>query len=145
MIRVRAVTLQTGTFQTRAAVLFGIAALALFGMSGCALNTSRDAVNSTISIELFNRSGAPVSGALMRFDRELKRVDRSSSNGFPDVDLRMSPADTLRLSGGTLHPGETAHYEVEGVGGPPQLVEGRWIDGDAAGREFERGEFTIDR
>jgi len=125
-------------------VLFGIVALAVIGMPGCALNTSRDTADSTISIELFNRSGAPVSGALMRFDRELKRVDRSSSNGFPDVDLRMSPADTLRLSGGTLQPGETVHYEIEGVGGPPQLVEGRWIEGDAAGREFGRGEFTTE-
>ncbi|MEE8105600.1 MAG: hypothetical protein V3T86_08720 [Planctomycetota bacterium] len=108
------------------------------------LNPSRDAEPATVTIELFNRSGSPVTGALMRFDRELKRVDRSSSRGFPDVDLRMSPADTLRLSGGTLQPGETAHYEVEGVDGPPQLLEGRWIEGDAAGREFGRGEFRIE-
>jgi hypothetical protein len=82
---------------------------------------------------LVNRTGGEVTGAWLRFDREIASVDVVGEAAFADARLRISPADTLRLGGGRLGPGGRVRYELAGVGGPPRLLEGRWLVDGAFG------------
>ena len=68
-----------------------------------------------------------MTGVLLRFDREIERADPIGERRFEELTLRIVPADTLRAEGGRLPVGERAVFAVRGVGGPPRLVEGRWI------------------
>ena len=52
---------------------------------------------------------------------------------FARARLRIRPADTLNLGDGRLGPGESVSYEIAGVGGPPRVVEGRWLVDGAIG------------
>ena len=95
--------------------------------------------SNPVRITLVNRSGAPVTGALLRFDRDIHRVDRLSRRGFEGARLRLDPPDTLRLEGGELEIEEAVTYEVIGVDGPPVLLEGRWlVDGEFGPKLTER-------
>ncbi len=92
---------------------------------------------------LTNRSKKTVTGALLRFDRDLSRVDRISSRGFPVLKLRLAPANALRLEGGTLRPGERAVYELVGDGGPPRPTDGRWLIDGRLGPRMMKDEFDV--
>ncbi len=84
-------------------------------------------LKNPVRLTLTNRSGKTVTGALLRFDRELTRVDLVSDTGFARLKLRLAPANTLRLEDGALPPGGRATYEIFGLGGPPRLREARWL------------------
>jgi hypothetical protein len=84
-----------------------------------------------------------VTGALLRFDRELERTDQISTWGFAERSLRMSPANTLRLEGGRLWPDESVTYDLAGAGGPPRLLAARWIVDGRIGREVAGEEIEL--
>jgi len=111
-----------------------VAALASFAalVPACA-GTPAGPVAPVTTLGLVNRTGAGVEGAVLRFDRELTRIEQVSSRGFPDRSLRLSPADTVRLAGATLAPGDHATYRFTAAAGPPVLVEARWIVGGKLG------------
>ena len=89
---------------------------------------------------LTNRTGRPVTGALLRFDRELVTIDAVSKRRFSRHELRMSPADTLSLQGGTLERGARVAYALTGANGTPALLEGRWLVDGKVGPRFGKGE-----
>jgi len=97
--------------------------LLLPAVAGCGARELKNPVRLTLT----NRSGGVVTGAVLRFDRELARVDRVSGDGFADTRLRTSPANTLRLEGGVVGPSQAVVYELTGRDGPPVLEEGRWL------------------
>ena len=84
-----------------------------------------------------------MTGALLRFDRELVRTDQVSAWGFEERSLRMSPANTLRLEGGRLWPGESVTYDIAGAGGSPRLLAARWIVDGRLGAELRGEEFEL--
>ena len=98
-------------------------------------------LRNPVRLTLINRTGAPVTGVLLRFDRDLAAADRVSAQGPADLELRLAPADTLRISGGELLPGSAATYLVRGKDGPPRLLEGRWLIGGRLGRPLDRAEW----
>ena len=120
-----------------------VAALCLVLCAACVLKKKKPP-DAVVQFELFNSGGRTVTGALLRFDRELEGADHISEHGFSSLTLRMTPADTLRLENGKLYAGQGAHYKVRGVDGPPQLVEGRWIIDGRLDRKLERGEYDED-
>jgi hypothetical protein len=83
-----------------------------------------------VRLTLTNRTGGFVTGALLRFDREIAGADRISTWAFDKTSLRLSPANTLRMEGGRLLPGQGVTYDVTGVEGPPRLLAARWIVDD---------------
>ena len=99
-----------------------------------------------VRLVLTNRTGEPVQGVVLRFDRELLRVDRVGTGArvFSRVRLRMARADTLRLGGGSLAPGARVRYELTGAGGAPRLLEGRWLAGGRIGPPLHADEVTLD-
>jgi hypothetical protein len=111
--------------------------------AGCVLK-KKPPPEAVVQFELFNGGGRTVTGAVLRFDRELESADHISGHGFDSITLRMTPADTLRLEDGRLYRGQRAHYRVRGVDGPPKLVEGRWIVDGRLDRKLERGEYDED-
>lgn len=84
-------------------------------------------LQNPVRLTLTNRSGRPVTGVMVRFDREISRADRVGEAGFARLTLRLSPADTLRAEEGRLPDGEAIALSVLGRGGPPRVREGRWI------------------
>jgi len=114
------------------------------GAAGCG-GGGRGNRNPT-RLVLTNRTGAPVQGAVLRFDREILRVDRAGGGPrvFSRVRLRMARADTLRLGGGSLPPGARVRYELAGAGGAPRLLEGRWLTGGRLGPPLGGDEVSLD-
>ncbi len=76
-----------------------LATLAILLCAGCVLK-KKPPPDAVVQFELFNRGGRAVTGALLRFDRELESADHISEHGFESITLRMTPADTLRLENG---------------------------------------------
>lgn len=121
--------------------------------TGCAGTRLRNPVRLTLR----NRTGAPVTGVLLRFDREIATVDvarvsGSGSTGAGDGDasvfarrrLRHHPADTLRLDRGVLAPGEAVSYRIAGRDGPPRVLEARWLVGEGRyGARIGDGELSL--
>ena len=100
-------------------------------------------LENPVRLTLTNHSERTVTGALLRFDRDLSRVDRVSSGGFSTLKLRLAPANALRLEGGSLRPGERAVYELEGDGGPPRPLDGRWLVHGRLGARMMKDEFDV--
>lgn len=88
-----------------------------------------------IDLELENRTGGPVEGALLRFDRDLATVDRLEGP-FASAELRLAQADTVRLTGGVLPDGSAAVYWIAGRDGAPRLLDARWIVDGRLGRRI---------
>jgi len=78
-------------------------------------------------LRLVNRTGAVVQGVVVRFDREVVRVDFVVGTAFPEVRLRLDPPDTVRLAGGRMVPDGATVWRVAGKVGAPAVVEARWI------------------
>ncbi|MGH7162203.1 MAG: hypothetical protein ACREID_01865 [Planctomycetota bacterium] len=112
---------------------------ALLVGSACALRRGPPK-EPVVVVTVTNRTGGAVHGVVIRFDRELGRADPVSGLAFPRVDLRLAPADTLRLSGAVLPPGASACYRVHGASGRPLPLEGRWILERGATRPLGAGE-----
>jgi len=105
-----------------------------------------------VRLTLRNRTGTPVTGVLLRFDREIATVDPVGPAEAGDGDafvfarrrLRHHPADTLRLDRGVLAPGETVSYRIAGRDGPPRVLEARWLVGDGRyGARIGDGELSL--
>ena len=93
-------------------------------------------------LTLINRTGGDVTGAVLRFDGELARVD-PVAGGFERTSLRLQPADTLRVEGGRLRPGDKATYRVAGRGGPPRLADAVWLVNGKRGRRLHENEAIL--
>ena len=97
-----------------------------------------------IRLTIVNRNQENVTGALLRFDRELRRVDRVSSLGIADIQLRLAPADTVRVEGEPLVTGGRSSYRIEGRDGSPRLVEARWLLDGRLGPVIDPDEIRIE-
>ncbi len=100
-------------------------------------------LKNPVRLTLTNKSGKTVTGALLRFDRELTRVDLVSDAGFARLKLRIAPANTLRAERGVLRPDGRAVYEVTGEGGPPRILDGRWLIEGRLGPLMTKDEFGV--
>lgn len=94
-------------------------------------------------LTLVNRTGETVHGAVLRFDRELTRVEHLGRRGFAQARLRLSPADTLRLGEGELRHGEDTRYRVTGADGPPVFLDGRWLIEGKVGPPITQDEISL--
>jgi hypothetical protein len=101
-------------------------------------------LNNPVRLTLVNRTGGDVTGAWLRFDREIASFDRLGERRFDRARLRIRPADTLNLGDGRLGPGESVSYEIAGVGGPPRVVEGRWLVEGAIGSAITDADITLE-
>jgi hypothetical protein len=110
-----------------AALPFGcLCVLCVFFLPAC--SSPPKELGNPVRLTLKNRTNRSVTGVLLRFDREIKRVDNvSTTRALTRLTLRTAPADTLRAEGGSLQPGAEVVFEVLGRDGPPRPVEGRWI------------------
>jgi len=116
------------------ALAVGVLALLLGGCSG------GRALQNPVEFTLTNRTRKVASGVVLRFDRELERVDRLGPAPFRDVRLRVAAADTLELGGGELLPGRAVRLRVIGRGGAPHFVEGRWLRATGPGPTVKHDE-----
>ncbi|MHC4548099.1 MAG: hypothetical protein ACYTEZ_04915 [Planctomycetota bacterium] len=102
----------------------------------------REPPRNPAQLTLVNRTGSPVHGAVLRFDRELARVDPIET-GFERARLRLHPADTLYLEGGRLPFRAEATYEVAGKGGAPLLLDGVWLVNGKRGPRLKENEARL--
>ena len=97
-----------------------------------------------LTFRITNHGEQPFDGIILRFDIELERVDRVEGKGFIKIDLRLSRADTVHLSGGRLAPGESATYVVTGRGEKtPAVVVGHWLRQGKRIRVFGPYEYEV--
>jgi hypothetical protein len=118
-------------------------AVLLLLASGCG-GGDRKLNKNPVRLTLTNRSGRDATGVMLRFDREIARADRIGDGGFFTLTLRLAPADALRAEGGTLKRGERMVLEVLGRGGPPRVLEGRWITDGKWGATLGPEEFELE-
>ena len=118
------------------------ACLAFLLIAGCAIG--KGGSDPDLKFRITNHGENPFDGIILRFDIELERADRVGGKGFVKIDLRLTRADTVHLSGGRLAPGESATYVVTGRDGEkPAMVEGRWLRNGKRIRVFGPYEYEV--
>jgi hypothetical protein len=118
------------------------AVLAMLLVAAC--GSTPEPPPNPIRLTIVNRHEENVTGALLRFDRELLRVDRVSTMGFREIQLRLAPADTVRVEGEPLVTGGRSSYRIEGRDGSPRLLEARWLLDGRLGPVIDPGEIRIE-